>query len=349
MTPDLDVTIRALLAPGKGLLAADESDATIAARFAPLGIQPTAESRRRYRELLFTTTGLNRYISGVILFDETLRQRADDGRRFVELLADQGIVPGIKVDLGTVPLAGAPGERVTEGLDGLRHRLDEYRMLGAQFAKWRATISIGDRRPSAYCLDVNAHALARYAALCQEAGLVPIVEPEVLSDGAHTLDEDAAVTQETLIRVFAALRSQRVVLEQMLLKSNMVLPGASRTRQESDHAVAAATLQCLRRAVPAAVPGVVFLSGGQDAREATARLNAINAAAPECPWVLGFSFARALHGPALDVWRGEAANAAAAQQIFLRRAHANAAARDGRYTPEMEQPNTEIAPGGRVA
>ena len=255
MQTDMADTISTLVAPGKGILAADESQPTIRRRFEPYGIEPTTENQRRYRQMLFTTPGLAEYISGVILFDETLRQHADDGRSFVDFLVASGIVPGIKVDAGTTPLAGAPGEWITEGLDGLRARLEEYRALGARFAKWRAVITIGDGRPSSYCLDTNAHALARYAALCQEAGLVPIVEPEVLMDGTHSLERSFDVTEATLERVFAALRAQRVTLEHILLKPNMVLPGAARTDQASVREVAEATVRCLRRTVPAAVPG----------------------------------------------------------------------------------------------
>ena len=342
-TDDLGSTIRALMVPGKGILAADESQATIARRFEPFAIEPSEEGRRRYRQMLFTTPGLMQYISGVILFDETLRQRADDGRRFVELLVESGITPGIKVDRGAQPLAGAPGERITEGLDGLRERLDEYRTLGARFAKWRAVIAIGDGRPSAYCLDTNAHALARYAALGQEAGLVPIVEPEVLRDGVHSLEHCFEVTEAMLARVFTALRAQRVVLEQILLKPNMVLPGASSPRQASVREVAEATVRCLRRAVPPAVPGIVFLSGGQDAQAATAHLNAMNAMPASHPWPLGFSFARALQAPALEAWRGEPGNVTAGQRAFYHRAHCNGAAREGRYTPELEQAGDALA------
>lgn len=336
-TNDLESTIGVLMAPGKGILAADESHATIARRFEPFAIEPTAESRRRYRQMLFTAPGVGEYISGVILFDETLRQCADDGRRFVEVLVERGITPGIKVDRGATALARAPGERITEGLDGLRERLEEYRTLGARFAKWRAVIGIGDGQPSGYCLDTNAHALARYAALCQEAGLVPIVEPEVLMDGAHSVERDFEVTEATLVRVFTALRAQRVVLEHILLKPNMVLPGADSPRQASASEVAEATVRCLRRSVPAAVPGIVFLSGGQDAQAATAHLNAMNVMPISLPWPLGFSFARALQEPALEAWRGEPRNVLAAQRAFLHRARCNSAAREGRYTAELEQ------------
>lgn len=337
-THDLTSTIAALMAPGKGILAADESLPTITRRFEALGIAPTEDNRRRYRQLLFTTPGVAAYLSGVILFDETVRQQADDGRPFVEVLAASGIVPGIKVDAGATPLAHAPGEQITEGLDGLRQRLAEYRTLGARFAKWRAVITIGDGRPTSYALDTNAHALARYAALCQEAGLVPIVEPEVLMDGAHSIERTAEVTEATLDRVFTALRAQRVVLEHLLLKPNMVVPGVSAPQQASVGEVAAATVRCLRRTVPAAVPGVVFLSGGQAPETATAHLNAMNAlSAPPRPWPLGFSFARALQDPAMQAWRGEPGNVAAGQRAFLHRARCNGAAREGRYTPAMEQ------------
>ena len=333
---DPAATITELMTPAKGLLAADESEPTIAKRFAALGIASTDENRRRYRQMLFTTPGLPEYISGVILFDETLRQRTDDGRRFADLLAEREIVPGIKVDQGAAPLAGAMGEHVTEGLDGLRARLEEYAALGARFAKWRAVIAIDADRPSTYCLDVNAHALARHAALCQEAGLVPIVEPEVLMDGDHGIERSFAATEETLARVFAALRAQRVVLEHMLLKPNMVVPGLASHQQVSPRDVAEATVRCLRRAVPAAVPGIVFLSGGQSPQDATARLNAMNASSLTRPWPLSFSFARALQGPALEVWNGQASRVAAAQRVFLQRARCNSAARDGGYTPDLE-------------
>ena len=332
----MDSTIRALMAPSKGILAADESLPTIAKRFAPLGIESTEENRRRYRQLLFTTPGVEESISGVILFDETLRQRADDGRPFVEVLTARGIIAGIKVDLGAEPLAQAPGERITEGLDGLRKRLDEYRTLGARFAKWRAVIEIGDGKPSDDCLDTNGHALARYAALCQEAGIVPIVEPEVLEEGSHSIERCFHVTEATLERVFTALRAQRVVLEQILLKPNMVLPGSGSPQKASVREVAEATVSCLRRTVPAAVPGIVFLSGGEDPQAATAHLNAVNAMPGPQPWPLSFSFGRALQAPALDAWRGETGNVAAAQRAFSHRARCNSAARDGRYTPELE-------------
>lgn len=335
-TNNMESTIGSLMAPSKGILAADESFPTIARRFEPFGIESTEESRRRYRQMLFTTPGVEEYICGVILFDETLRQRADDGRLLVEVLTASGIIPGVKVDLGAEPLAGAPGERITEGLDGLRQRLEEYRTLGARFAKWRAAIEIGDGKPSAYCLDTNAHALARFAALCQEAGIVPIVEPEVLEDGAHSLERCLEVTQATIERVFNALRAQHVVLEQMLLKPNMVLPGASYPWKASVSEVAEATDLCLRRTVPAAVPGIVFLSGGEDPQAATAHLNGLNTMPALHPWPLSFSFGRALQAPALDAWRGQPSNVPAGQRAFYHRALCNSAARDGTYTPEME-------------
>jgi fructose-bisphosphate aldolase class I len=334
---DLIAIAEALVAPGKGILAADESHPTIAKRFGALGIENTAATRRAYRQMLFTTPGLGAYISGAILFDETIRQAADDGTPFPEVLARQGILPGIKVDRGTTPLAGAPGELVTEGLDGLRERLAEYRGLGARFAKWRAVLAIGPGRPSAACLEANAHALARYAALCQEAELLPIVEPEVLMDGDHTLERCFEATEATLGAVFGALGRQRVLLEALLLKASMVLSGKACPRQAGIAEVADATLRCLRRTVPAAVPGIVFLSGGQSDELATAHLNAINASAGRAPWALSFSYGRALQAPALRAWRGQAAGVAAGQQALLHRARCNAAARDGRYTAELER------------
>jgi fructose-bisphosphate aldolase class I len=287
--------------------------------------------------MLFTTAGIEEFISGVILFDETIRQKADDGTAFPEVLSRQGIIPGIKVDKGAKPLAGAPGEKVTEGLDGLRERLAEYKRLGARFAKWRAVITIGDGMPSAYCIDANSHALGRYAALCQEAGLVPIVEPEVLMDGDHTIERCFDVTEAVLSSVFRALRDQRVALERLLLKPNMVLPGTDCPRQASVAEVAEATVRCLLRAVPAAVPGVVFLSGGQAEELATARLNAMNTLTGPYPWELSFSYARALQGPAMKAWGGETRNIAGAQKAFYHRAKCNSAARYGRYTPELER------------
>jgi fructose-bisphosphate aldolase class I len=333
---DLESVARTLVAPRKGILAADESHPTIAKRFAALGIENTVESRRLYRQMLFTTPGLSDFISGVILFDETIRQKAGDGTPVPELLARQGILPGIKVDKGTKPLAGAAAEVVTEGLDGLRERLGEYRALGARFAKWRAVITIGPEIPSRACLEANAHALARYAALCQEGGLVPIVEPEVLMDGDHTIERCFEVTEATLHAVFAALRQQGVPPEAMLLKASMVLAGKGCHRQAGVDEVAAATLRCLRRAVPAAVPGVVFLSGGQTDVIATAHLNAMNATRGPQAWALSFSYGRALQDQAMKVWQGKPALAAIAQQALHHRSRCNGAARDGRYTPAFE-------------
>jgi fructose-bisphosphate aldolase class I len=333
----LEVTARALVPPGKGILAADESHPSIGRRFEPLGIPNTEETRRRYRQMLLTTPGVTQYVSGVILFDETIRQRTDDGAPLVEILARQGIMPGIKVDRGTKPLAGAPGELVTEGLDGLRERLAEYTQLGARFAKWRAVITIAPGQPTDRAIRVNAHALGRYAALCQEAGVVPIVEPEVLMDGDHTLERCFEVTEATLGAVLHALVAQGVVLEGMLLKPNMVLPGKKCDRQAGIPEVAAATIRCLRRTVPAAVPGVVFLSGGQSEEQATLHLNALNAPGTSPPWALSFSYGRALQATALRAWRGDPTRVAAGQQAFYHRARLNGAARSGRYTPDLER------------
>ena len=333
---ELNTTARALVSEGKGILAADESHPSIAKRFASVGVENTPENRQRYRQMLFTTKGVAEFISGVILYDETIRQAADDGTRLGEVLSRQGILPGIKVDKGTKPLAGAAGELITEGLDGLRERLTEYRGLGARFAKWRAVITIGKGLPTPACLDANAHALARYAALCQEAGLVPIVEPEVLMDGDHTIERCEAVTKDTLDAVFQALDRQGVVLEGILLKPSMVLSGSECPRQASVPEVAEATLRCFRRAVPAAVPGIVFLSGGQRDEVATAHLNAMNAMAGPHPWPLSFSYGRALQAPVLAAWKGVPGQVAAGQQAFYHRARCNSAARRGRYTPELE-------------
>lgn len=332
---ELERVARALTAPGKGILAADESTATISKRFESIRVESTEETRRSYREMFFTALGIEQYLSGVILFDETLRQQAEDGTAFPALLAGRGILPGIKVDRGTVPLSGRPGEKVTEGLDGLGKRLSEYRERGARFAKWRAVITIGEAIPSQCCLEANAEALARYAAVCQEAGLVPIVEPEVLMAGDHDVRRCEAVTTATLRSVFAHLFSHRVRLEGMLLKPNMVLPGKESAQQVGVEEVAAATLRCLRRAVPAAVPGIAFLSGGQSPELATAHLDAINRAGQQ-PWDLTFSFARALQDPAMKAWRGKPANAGMAQQIFAHRARCNSAARQGEYSSQME-------------
>jgi fructose-bisphosphate aldolase, class I len=333
---DLNETARALVAPGKGILAADESTGTIKKRFDSIGIESTEESRRAYRDMLFTTDGAADHISGVILYDETIRQSTSDGTPFPEYLEQQGVIPGIKVDLGAKPLAKAPDETITEGLDGLRDRLNEYRELGARFAKWRAVISIGDAIPSEYCLWTNAHALARYAALCQEAGIVPIVEPEVLMDGDHTIERSFEVTSRTLHAVFTELRDQRVEPEDMLLKPNMVLPGYDGSEEASDQQIAELTLKCFRRHVPGAVPGIVFLSGGQSDEDATARLNAINAMGPH-PWEISFSYGRALQAPALKAWSGEAGNVQAGQDAYLHRAKMNGLARSGSYSPDMEE------------
>jgi fructose-bisphosphate aldolase, class I len=332
----LHETAQAIVAEGKGILAADESDSTIKKRFDSIEVESTEENRQAYRELLFTTEGVEEYISGVILFDETIRQSSSDGTPFPKLLESKGVIPGIKVDKGAQPLALAEGETVTEGLDGLRGRLDEYRELGAGFAKWRAVISIGQGIPSEYCLWTNAHALARYAALSQEAGLVPIVEPEVLMDGDHTIERSFEVTSRTLHAVFTELRDQRVHPEGILLKPNMVLSGYESSEQASHEQVAAETIRCFKRHVPAAVPGIVFLSGGQSDEDATANLNAMNAMGPH-PWQLSFSYGRALQAPALKAWRGKKENVEAAQRAYYHRAKMNGAARTGMYAPEMER------------
>jgi fructose-bisphosphate aldolase class I len=337
----LSATAKALVAPGKGILAADESSGTIKKRFDQISVDSTEENRRDYREMLFTAPGVSDYISGVILYDETIRQNAADGTPLVKVLEDQGIIPGIKVDLGAKPLAGAEGETVTEGLDGLRERLAEYHSLGARFAKWRATYTIsansGDGSlPSAYCIDVNAHALARYAALCQEAGIVPIVEPEVLMDGDHTLHQSHVTTSAVLNALFQALLGQRVRLNCTLLKPNMVLSGYSCPKQATVQEVAVATVHCFKTHVPATVPGIVFLSGGQSDEVATAHLDAMNRMGP-LPWQLSFSYGRALQAPALQAWKGEVANVDAGRNAFLHRAKLNSAARSGSYTAEMEQ------------
>ena len=329
-------TARALVHPAKGILAADESTPTIAKRLAGIGLESTEERRRDLRELLFSTPHLSEHISGVILFDETIRQRATDGTPFPEMLRRQGIIPGIKVDAGTRPLAGFPHEVVTEGLDRLADRLEEYAALGARFAKWRAVIRIQEGLPSATCLEANAHALARYAALAQEAGLMPIVEPEVLMDGTHSLQRCGDVTVMALRAVYDQLARHRVLLEATLLKPNMVLPATECPESASDEAVAEATLRALRQVVPAAVPGLVFLSGGQSDEQATSRLNALNRSGSQ-PWELSFSFGRALQGPVLRAWAGEDANRGAAQAALRHRASLNGAARQGRYRPEMEE------------
>jgi fructose-bisphosphate aldolase, class I len=335
MKTELHETAKALVAEGKGILAADESDGTIKKRFDSIGVESTEDNRRAYRELLFTTEGVEEYISGVILFDETIRQSASDGTPFPKLLASRGIIPGIKVDKGAKPLALAEGETITEGLDGLRERLAEYYELGARFTKWRATYSIGDGIPSEYAVWTNAHALARYAALSQEAGLVPIVEPEVLMDGDHTIEESSKATGRVLQAVYTELHDQRLDLYGTLLKPNMVLSGYDASDRAGVDDVAQATLDVLYRHVPAAVPGIVFLSGGQTDEDATAHLNAMNARGPH-PWELSFSYGRALQAPALKAWGGDPASVEEAQKAFYRRAKFNGAARTGSYAPEME-------------
>ena len=334
-THELESIAQALVPEGRGILAADESSGTIKQRFDSINVESTEENRRAYREMLFTTPGTEEFISGVILFEETLRQKAQDSTPFPELLSKRGIIPGIKADTGAKDLAGFPGETVTEGLDGLRERLIEYRDLGAKFGKWRAVINIGHGIPTQCGIDANSHALARYAALCQEVGVVPIVEPEVLMDGTHTIERCEEVTEATLKRVYSELHAHRVVLEGTLLKPNMVLSGKDCPAQASIEEVAEATVRCFRRAVPAAVPGIVFLSGGQSAKLATEHLNAMNAMG-DSPWELSFSYGRALQGPFLEAWGGNAANVPKAQKIFYHRAKCNGAARYGKYTKQME-------------
>ena len=315
----------------------DESNPTCNKRFAKLGIPQTVEARRAYRELIVTAPGLGECISGAILYDETIRQQKNDGTPFVKAILAAGIIPGIKVDAGARDLACCPGEKITEGLDGLRDRLAEYSRMGARFAKWRAVIALGDGLPSRGCIEANAQALARYAALCQEAGLVPVVEPEVMMDGDHSLERCGQVTEEVLWTVFNQLYTQRVVLEGMILKPNMVLPGLTCPHQESADDVADATVQCLLRVVPAAVPGIAFLSGGQSAELASARLNAMNVRfKSRLPWALAFSYARAIQQPALEIWNGDQGNVLAAQQALVHRARCNRAARRGQYNASME-------------
>ena len=331
---------RTLVGTGRGLLAIDESNTTCNRRFAKFGIPQTVDARRRYRELIITTAGLAEDISGVILYDETIRQGKEDGASFLDCLSDARIIAGIKVDVGAKELAGSPGEKVTEGLDGLRDRLEKYFLMGARFAKWRAVIAIGNHRPTRGCIEANAHALARYAALAQEAGLVPVVEPEVLMDGDHTLEQCREATEDSLNMVFEQLRSQRVLLEGMILKPNMVLPGLTCPHQETVNEVAAATVKCLLEVVPAAVPGIAFLSGGQSGELASARLNAMHSkirpGAP-LPWSLTFSFGRAIQEPALEIWGGEDSHRGAAQQALLHRAHCNRVALQGDYSAAMER------------
>jgi len=333
---ELEETARAIVAPGKGILAADESAPTIEKRFKGINVPSTEENRRDYREMLFRTEGAEEFVSGVILFDETLRQNAADGTPLAKVLESKGIIPGIKVDKGAKPLAGSPDEKVTEGLDGLRDRVAEYRGLGARFAKWRAVITIGDDMPTDYCIETNAHALARYAALCVEGGLVPIVEPEVLMDGRHTIDRCFDVTTQTLRVVFAELAAQHVPLEQILLKPNMVLSGSECSAQASVREVAEATITCFKRTVPAALPGIMFLSGGQSDELASAHLNEMNKIGG-MPWELSFSYGRALQAPALKAWGGKPENLDAGQKAYYHRARCNGAARYGEYTEAMEK------------
>lgn len=335
---ELLATAKAMVADSKGILAMDESNGTCNQRFEKKGIPTTEEARRSYRELILTTPNLSEAISGAILYDETIHQAKKDGTSFVKVMTDAGIIPGIKVDTGAKDLAGHPGEKVTEGLDGLRERLAEYYKTGARFAKWRAVITIGDGIPSRGCIEANAHALARYAALCQEASIVPIVEPEVLMDGDHTLDRCYSVTEEVLRTVFSQLYNQRVVLEQMILKPGMVISGQKCPQQASVEEVAEATVTCLLRAVPAAVQGVAFLSGGQGNELASAHLNAMTVMfGSRVPWPLTFSYARAIQQPALETWKGEDANVTAAQKALYHRAKCNSAARSGQYSIDMEK------------
>ena len=345
-TQELIDTARTLVAGDKGLLAMDESNPTCNKRFASLGIPQTEEARRAYRELIVATPSLGECISGAILFDETIRQSKKDGTPFIKAIIGAGIIPGIKVDTGAKDMAGYPGEKITEGLDAMRDRLSEYFQMGARFAKWRAVITVGDGIPSRGCIEANSHALARYAALCQEAGLVPIVEPEVLMDGGHSLARCEEVTGEVLRTVFSQLYRQRVMLEGMILKPNMVLPGLACPRQNSVDEVADATVRCLLRAVPAAVPGIAFLSGGQSSELATARLNAMNVRfRSRIPWGLAFSFARAIQQPALEIWKGDEANTLDAQQALYHRAWCNQAARRGEYNAPMETGTTKVKAG----
>jgi len=337
-------TANALVAHDKGLLAIDESTPTCNKRFAAMGIPQTLEARRAYRELLITTPDLDDCISGLILYDETSRQRQKDGIPFLEVIRDAGIIPGIKVDTGAKELAGFPGEKITEGLDGLRPRLDEYFQMGARFAKWRAVVAVDDHFPTRGCIMANAHALARYAALCQEAGLVPVVEAEVMMNGAETLARCSEATEEVLRAVFKQLCNQRVILEGMILKPNMVVPGLNCPKQQTVDEVADATVRCLLRVVPAAVPGIAFLSGGQSCELASARLNAMNIRFKgRLPWAVAFSFARAIQQPALEIWAGQEANVTAPQQALLLRARCNVAARRGDYDKTMEPGIPKIA------
>jgi fructose-bisphosphate aldolase class I len=347
---DLINTAQALMAGNKGLLAMDESNITCNKRFDNSAIKPTEDNRRAYRELLITAPGLSNYISGAILYDETIHQRKEDGTAFIKVLMDEGIIPGIKVDTGTKNMPGHPVEKITAGLDGLPERLAEYRTLGARFAKWRAVVSVGAGRPSRACIEANAHSLAIYAAYCQEASMVPIVEPEVLMEGEHTMEQCHQVTEEFLRAVFNQLYTQGVMLEGLILKPNMVLPGLNCSKQNTIDAVAEATLNCLLRAVPGAVAGIAFLSGGQSAELASARLNAINNKfSLKLPWPLAFSFARAIQQPALEIWHGESKNIEAAQKALLHRAHCNKVARSGEYNASTELQNEQSAQDNLVS
>jgi len=330
-------TIQSIIKPGKGILAADESVPTITKRFQALNIESTEETRRAYRTLLFTTKGAEEFLSGVILFEETLAQNADDGTPLAEVLARRGIIPGIKVDKGTTPLPGANGDLITQGLDGLAERLKAYKAKGTRFTKWREVYAITDSNPTPLGISANAEVLARYASVCQEQGFVPIVEPEVLIDGNHTIERCYEVSEAVLHAVFDALYRHRVLLEVMVLKPSMVLPGKENAKKASPEQVAEATLRVLKRTVPAAVPTINFLSGGQKPEEATANLNAMNAMSPHGPWVLSFSYARALQDPAMKAWAGKKDNVASAQQAFYRRIKMNSLARNGRWTPELER------------
>jgi fructose-bisphosphate aldolase class I len=333
---DLQSTVRALIREGAGILAADESNPTIAKRFQAISVESTPETRRAYRELLLTCTGLEKYVSGVILFEETLTQKAKDGTSLPQCAAQMGITPGIKVDAGKIALAHAPGDEITQGLDGLAIRLQGYRDQGARFAKWRAVFNVSDRLPSCLAIEANAQALAHYAAICQDLGVVPIVEPEVLMDGNHTIERCAEVTEAVLHQVFAALHQHRIALELMLLKPSMVVPGKESSQKVPPMLVAGQTIDVLRRTVPAAVAGIFFLSGGQSAREATIHLDAINRTERPQPWPLRFSYGRALQDPVLRAWKGRSEGVAAAQQALLLRARLNSAACQGQYAPSME-------------
>ncbi len=332
----LEQTATAMVAQGKGILAIDESFPTIEKRFKSIGIESTEENRRAYRDLLITNPGSADYISGMILFDETIRQATSDGTPFSKALIDQGIMPGIKVDMGAKDMAGHPGEKITEGLDGLRDRLAEYAGLGARFAKWRAVITIGNGIPSDACIHANAHALARYAALCQEAGIVPMVEPETLMDADNSIDVCYDVTEKTLNSLFSELTSQDVAIEHTILKVNMVISGKQCPDQAGVEEVAEKTVKCLKATVPSALPGIVFLSGGQSTELATAHLNAMNAANPDLPWPLSFSYGRALQEPCLNAWGGKTENVQAAQQALLHREKCNSLACSGKYSEDME-------------